>query len=123
MRALAEMTTIEIAILFHELFHEEIPRFLGYVEQVAKVLIETPGINKRPWKLQTVKPAEWLSLASDIQARIKSERKDLEKYSERFAWKLLTGNNALFMIKCLKDYIPICPDSRCQLAIEAFFEM
>ena len=117
------MTPKEMAILLHELFPNEISRFIGFVETAAQVVITDPVPKHNAWKPNKMTIEGWVQLAKEVHEKITTHRQDLLTDSKLFGRSLFTGYTSLFLLACLQDYVNICPDFRFKLTIEAFFEV
>ena len=117
------MTTKEKGTLLHELFPDETVRFIGYVEQAAKMVKDNPIQIRGGWKPKKMSAAGWAQIATDILEKIKGHREALEKDSKEFTRVLFEGYFSLFLKQCLQDYMKICPDFSFKLCIEAFFKL
>ncbi len=107
MKPLEELTNVEKARLLHQLFPEEIPALLQYIEGVSQSIQERAPQERAAWTNGSFSFDCWLSLISDSQRSIRHYGNRLHSNSRLFADQLFDGYLAVYMVHCLTLYIRI----------------
>jgi hypothetical protein len=104
MKPLEQLTNIERAKLLHELFKSEIPALLQYAKTMAGTVRERKEELRAAWNDLLFSFDFWLSLANDIEERLRKYGRSLETSRFVFSEQLFDGYNAFFMVHCLDQY-------------------
>jgi hypothetical protein len=123
MKPLKHWNNEEKAELLHQLFPDQIRRFVSYVEETANVIISAPERVKDQWGSKTISAEVWIKLAKEINEIIVHSKDRLVANSDHFASQLFQAYKGIFLIQCLQDYITICPNSKFNKAIELLFDV
>jgi hypothetical protein len=101
MKPLDKCTNTEKARLLHQLFPNEIPELLQFVQGVCKTIQEDEQSNRTAWKNGLFTLDFWFSLVNEIDAKIKQFGKQLHRSSYVFADQLFDSYLAYYMVHCL----------------------
>lgn len=104
MKPLHKLNTMERARLLHQLFPQEIPAMLTYIENLCTVIWEDETGNRANWKHPTVPFDRLQELAAGIQSWLTILPK-IKRSSRLFARILFVGDRAVFMEYAMDLYI------------------
>lgn len=104
MKPLEKMNNIEKGKFLADLFPEELPNIILFIQQeIAHFSINEADI-KRHWTASLVTDGFWLQLVRNIEKAITQSGDRLHRNHRWFADQLFDGYNALFTIYCLVEY-------------------
>ncbi|MCJ8208128.1 hypothetical protein MUY27_00315 [Mucilaginibacter sp. RS28] len=104
MKPLHELVNIEKARLLHELFPQEMPQFLEYTLSVSEYVQQDEEKLRQQWQVQFFTLEAWISLARNIESKIKKFSTQYQKSSKVFSEQLFDFPQAAFMTHCLGLY-------------------
>lgn len=105
LKKIKKMTIVERARMLHELFPDEIPGLINYVDGMCSTILEDTEANKELWKITVLPFNLWLEQLKAVQNEIHTYREKLHQKSTLFADLLFDGYRACFLIDCLRIYI------------------
>jgi hypothetical protein len=105
MQPLKMLNNVQKARLLHSLLINEIPEFLGYLNELTETVINDRERIAAEWKDQLFDVGLWFELAAEVQRVMAKYPKDLAKSSPVFADQLFGGFMALFTAHALTLYI------------------
>ncbi len=125
MKPLQQLTNVERAKLLHEMFPEEIPAFLHFLQQFAITFREEQANARQRHEGQLFDVAFWLAKATEAEQKIDSYAGSLQDKAKRFARVLFDGDIALFSIRGLIEYVTVKvhPNSRFVAIVNALFNI
>lgn len=125
MKPLQQLTNVERAKLLHELFPEEIPPFLHFLQQFAITFREEQEAVRQRHEGQLFDAAFWLAKATEAEQKIDSYAGSLQDRAKRFARVLFDGDIALFSIRGLIEYVTIKthPNKKFVAIVHALFSI
>jgi len=104
MQSLKILNNVQKARLLHSLLIEEIPAFLGYLNELTETVLNDRERITAEWKDPMFEVVFWFELATEVQRVIAKYPKDLHKSSGVFADQLFDGFLALFSVHALVQY-------------------
>ncbi|WP_345329406.1 hypothetical protein [Mucilaginibacter defluvii] len=124
MQTLENLDNHAKAKLFHQLFKNEIPNIIQYVENIADSLSEDQAKYREAWKGSFFTFDSWLNIAQEIKKSIEKHREELYRNSTAFADNLFDFYNGAFMIQYMNHYITTRKEPNIKLvqAIQLFFD-
>jgi hypothetical protein len=105
MKPIYKMNNVDKALLLHQLFPEEIPAFVVYVQRVCQTIKEDENSEAQKAEHAIIGFDFWLQLVDDTERRIERYGVQLHQRPKLFADLLFDGQNALLMQYCLKLYV------------------
>lgn len=105
MQPLKMLNNVQKARLLHSLFINEIPEFLGYLNELTETVLNDKERIAAEWKDQLFDVGLWFELAAEVQRVMAKYPKDLAKSAPVFADQLFGGFMALFTAHALTLYI------------------
>ncbi|QEM09194.1 hypothetical protein [Mucilaginibacter rubeus] len=104
MKTIEQLTNVEKAKIMFDLFRDEIPELLNYMEEI-NAKIET---DKEPliagWNNPFFNYQQWLNLSDQVAGAIKRYGKNLTKSGNVFSEQLFGGYTAIFSNHCMEQY-------------------
>ena len=97
MKPLDKCTNVEKAKLLHQLFPNEIPNLLQFVQGIAQSIKEDEESSRQAWKNGLFTFDFWLSLVVDVETRIEKYGDKLYNSSSLFADQLFDSFLSYFM--------------------------
>jgi hypothetical protein len=105
MQPLQLLTNVQKARLLHSLLINEIPEFLGYLNELTETVLNDKERITAGWKDQLFGVDFWFELAEEVQKVMAKYSKDLYKSTAVFADQLFGGYNAIFTAHALVQYV------------------
>ena len=123
MQPLKLMTNVQKARLLHSLLNNEIPEFLGYLNELTETVLNDRERITAEWKDQMFGVDFWFELAEEVQRVMGRYPKDLYKSSAVFADQLFGGYTAIFTAHALTQYVALGKhiEPKFKPAVELFF--
>ncbi|HEY8931431.1 MAG TPA: hypothetical protein VIM55_19665 [Mucilaginibacter sp.] len=107
MQPLKMLNNVQKARLLHSLLIQEIPEFLGYLDELTELVLNDKEQIKAEWKDQMFGVDFWFGLAEEVQRVMAKYPKDLYKSSNVFADQLFDGYTAIFTAHALTQYVAL----------------
>jgi hypothetical protein len=107
MKPLPLLNNVQKARLLHSLFIEEIPEFLGYLNELTETILNDRELITAEWKDPMLRVAFWFELAEEVQRVIAKYNKGLYKSHNLFADQLFDGYTAFFTAHALTQYVAL----------------
>jgi len=105
MQPLKLLTNVQKARLLHSLLIQEIPEFLGYLNELTETVLNDKERIKAEWKDQLFSVDFWFELAEQVQKVMAKYPKDLYKSANVFADQLFDGYTAIFTAHALVQFV------------------
>lgn len=105
MQALKILNNVQKARLLHSLLANEIPEFLGYLNELTETVLNNKEQVIAEWKDQLFGVDFWFELAEQVQRVMAKYPKDLSKSANVFADQLFDGYTAIFTNHALTQYV------------------
>lgn len=105
MQPLKLLTNVQKARLLHSLLIQEIPEFLGYLNELTETVLNDKERIKAEWQDQLFGVDFWFGLAEEVQRVMAKYAKELHKSSAVFADQLFDGYTAIFTAHALTQYV------------------
>ena len=105
MQPLKLLNNVQKARLLHSLFIQEVPEFLGYLNELTKTVLKERERIVAEWKDQMFGVDFWFELAEEVQRIIAKYAKELNKSSALFADQLFGDYLAIFSAYALTQYV------------------
>jgi len=123
MQPLNLMNNIAKARLLHNLLREEIPEFLGYLNELTETVLNDQERIRTEWNNGMMPVDMWFALAGRIQAVMAKYPKDLYRSPNVFADQLFDGFLAIFTRQALSNYTRLDKqtDPKFKPAVELLF--
>ena len=123
MKPLENLINVEKARLLHELFPQEIPALLEYVNDMCLTIQEDEQLTRNQWENGLLTVEAWLSFVEEVRNKIERYGKRMHKQSRLFADQLFDGHVAIYMVHCMTLYTTIRkhPTHKFSLAIDLLF--
>ena len=123
MKPLENLINVEKARLLHELFPQEIPALLEYVNSMCLTIQEDEQLIRSQWENGLLTVEAWLSFVEEVRNKINKYGKRLHTHSRLFADQLFDGYVALYMVHCMTLYTTVRKHSnpKFTLAIDLLF--
>jgi hypothetical protein len=123
MQPLKLLNNVQKARLLHSLLTNEIPEFLGYLNEFTETVLNDKERIAAEWKDQMFDVGLWFELAAEVQRVMAKYPKDLYKSSAVFSDQLFGGFMAMFTAHALVQYTTSGKhtDPKFKQAVELFF--
>ncbi len=123
MQPLNLMNNVAKARLLHNLLREEIPEFLGYLNELTETVLNNQERIRAEWDNGMMPADMWFELAGRIQAVMAKYPKDLYRSANVFADQLFDGYLAIFTRQALSNYTRLDKqtDPKFKPAVELLF--
>lgn len=105
MQPLNMMNNVSKARLLHSLLREEIPEFLGYLNELTETVLNDQDGIRANWDNGFMTAEMWFELAERIQVIMAKYPKDLYRSPNVFADQLFDGHLAIFTRHALTTYV------------------
>lgn len=105
MQPLQLLNNVQKARLLHSLLINEIPEFLGYLNELTETVLNDKERITAEWKDQLFGVDFWFGLADEVQRVMAKYTKDLQKSSAVFAEQLFGGYTVIFTAHALTQYV------------------
>jgi hypothetical protein len=105
MQPLKMLDNVQKARLLHSLLSNEIPQFLGYLNELTETVLNGRERITAEWKDQLFSVGFWFGLAEEVQRVMAKYPKDLHKSAAVFADQLFDGYTAIFTAYALTQYV------------------
>ncbi|WP_299357712.1 hypothetical protein [Mucilaginibacter sp.] len=105
MKPLKILNNVQKARLLHSLLINEIPEFLGYLNEMTETVLNDKERITAEWKDQMFGVDFWFELAEEVQKVMAKYAKELNKRSVVFAEQLFGGYTAIFTAHALTQYV------------------
>ena len=105
MQPLKLLNNVQKARLLHSLFIQEVPEFLGYLNEMTEAVLNDRERITAEWKDQLFGVDFWFELAEEVQRVMAKYAKELNKSSALFADQLFGGYLAIFSAYALTQYV------------------
>jgi len=105
MQPLKMLNNVQKARLLHSLQLNEIPGFLGYLNELTETVLNDKEHIAAEWKDQLFGVDFWFGLAEEVQRVMAKYAKELTKSSAVFADQLFGGYTAIFTAHALTLYV------------------
>lgn len=124
MKPLMHLDLVERAQLLRDLFPEEIPKLIDYIDGMCAAIIEDQHRNRASWSNDLISFDGWLNLAIEIRAIIKRHGKLLSRRYSLFATELFAWTKGCISVHCLVVYVTTqqLPNPKFKAMIEILFE-
>lgn len=107
MQPLNYLNNVQKARLLHSLLIQEIPEFLGYLNELTETVLSDKEKTIAEWTDQMFSIDLWFELAEQVQKVMAKYPNDLRKSSSVFADQLFDGYTAIFMAHALNQYVAL----------------
>src|SRR5690242_1598563 len=107
MQPLTLMNNVAKARLLHNLLREEIPGFLGYLNELTETVLNDKETIVKAWDNGFLNVEIWFELAERVQVIMAKYPKDLYRSSNVFADQLFDGYLAIFTRHALTSYVQL----------------
>ncbi|WP_423147853.1 hypothetical protein [Rubrolithibacter danxiaensis] len=104
MKPLSNLTNIEKAKLLHQLFPDEIPALLEFVQNMCVTIKEQEQLHREQWENGLFSFDFWLSQLYEAEQKINHYGIRLSKSVQLFADQLFEGYLAVYLVHCLMVY-------------------
>lgn len=123
MQPLRLLNSVQKARLLHSLLVQEIPEFLGYLNELTELVLNDKERVKAEWKDGVINPEFWFEMAEEVQRVMGKYPKDLYKSANVFADQLFDGCTAIFTAHALTQYVALGrhADLKFKPAVELLF--
>ncbi|MBS1532552.1 MAG: hypothetical protein JSU01_19770 [Bacteroidetes bacterium] len=123
MKPIDDLNNVAKAKLLHELFPQEIPAFIQFVENMCLTIQEEADRQRTQWNNGLFTFDFWLSLVAEAQRKIQRYQAKLPHNASLFADQLFDGYLSVFLIHCLTLYTTVQqhPNRQFVLAVELLF--
>ncbi|WP_431199574.1 hypothetical protein ACQ86K_00865 [Mucilaginibacter sp. P19] len=117
------MNNVAKARLLHSLLREEIPEFLGYLNELTETVLNDQEHIRKEWDNGFLNVEMWFELAERVQAIMAKYPKDLYRSPNVFADQLFDGHLAIFTRHALNLYVKLekQTDPKFKPAVELLF--
>lgn len=105
MKPLNKLNNVEKAKLLFELFPEEMPQLIAFINDCTQSIINDPGKLKAKPIDQIDTTEFWQGLVDDAKRKLDLYGNKLAKRSRLFSDQLFDGNNSLYACYCLHEYL------------------
>lgn len=105
MQPLKLLNNVQKARLLHSLLINEIPEFLGYLNELTETVLNDRERITAEWKDQLFGVDFWFELAEQVQRVMAKYPKELNRSSAVFADQLFDGYTAIFTAHALIQYV------------------
>jgi hypothetical protein len=105
MQPLKMLNNVQKARLLHSLLIQEVPEFLGYLNELTEIVLNDKERITAEWKDQLFGVDFWFELAEQVQRVMAKYAKELNKSSAVFADQLFDGYTAIFTAHALTQYV------------------
>lgn len=125
MKPLTDLLNTEKARLLHQLFPQEIPALLKYMQGVCMVMQENPLVYHQLLDNGFDTIEHWQTYTADMNKKLQHYGDRLSKRSRLFANQLFDGDITRFTLYCLKLYRQtiLHPNPRFMMAIDLLFNL
>jgi hypothetical protein len=107
MKALNQLDNPGKAWLLHQLFPNEIPALIDFVQGMCEAVKEDEDLNRAKWNNDLFTFDFWLAIAGEVEQKIDKYGAKLHKNSNLFADQLFDGYLACFTIQCVVTYTTV----------------
>ncbi|TKT85485.1 hypothetical protein [Dyadobacter frigoris] len=107
MKALNQLNNPEKGKLLHQLFPNEMPELIDFVQGMCETVKENEELNRSKWNNGLFTFDFWLALAGEVDQKIDKYGAKLHKSSNLFADQLFDGYLASFTIHCIVTYTAV----------------
>ncbi|HEY4325119.1 MAG TPA: hypothetical protein VGN20_14075 [Mucilaginibacter sp.] len=123
MQPLKMLGNVQKARLLHSLLIQEIPGFLGYLNELTETVLNDKERIAAEWKDQMFGVDFWFELAEEVQRIMAKYARDLYKSANVFGDQLFGGYTAIFTAHALVQYIALGKntDPKFKPAVELLF--
>ncbi|MGF7077734.1 hypothetical protein [Mucilaginibacter sp. UYCu711] len=123
MQPLRMLTNVTKARLLHSLLIQEIPGFLGYLNELTDTVLNDKERIAAEWNDQLFGMDFWFELVEQAQKVLRKYPKDLCKSASLFADQLFEGYTAIFTVHGLTQYVALGKhiDPKFKPAVELLF--
>lgn len=123
MQPLKLLNNVQKARLLHTLLVQEIPEFLGYLNELTETVLNNKERITTEWKDQLFGVDFWFGLAEAVQKVMAKYAKELYRSANLFADQLFDGYTAIFCIHALTQYVTLGKhsDQKFKPAVELLF--
>lgn len=123
MQPLNMLNNVQKARLLHSLLIQEIPEFLGYLNELTETVLNDKERIKEAWKDQMFGVDFWFELAEQVQKAMAKYSKELRRSSSVFGDQLFDGYTAIFTAHALTQYVALGKntDPKFKPAVELLF--
>ena len=104
MKPLTQLTNTDKAELLHQLFPDEIPQLLQFVQGLCEAIQENEETYLQKWDNGLFGFGFWLNQLREVESKIKKYDKRLHSDSQLFAEQLFDGFLDMYMVHCLTIY-------------------
>jgi len=123
MQPLKLLNNVQKARLLHSLLSNEIPEFLGYLNELTETVLNDKERIRNEWQDQLFGVDFWFELAENVQKVMAKYAKELYRSANLFADQLFDGYTAIFCIHALMQYVTLGKhaDPKFKPAVELLF--
>jgi len=107
MQPIKILNNVQKARLLHALLINEIPEFLGYLNELTETVLNDKERITAEWRDQMFGVDFWFELAGEVQRVMAKYPKDLQRSSVVFAEQLFGGYTAIFTAHALTQYVAL----------------
>lgn len=123
MKSLDEQTDKEKAKLLHQLFPDEIRRFIVFAETQTKKIISSPDALRENWQGDLITVEVWVELAERARAIFDKYKQKLDADSSLFADQLFDAYQSMLTRHCLQQFNRYTGNQRFIKTVHAFFDL
>lgn len=105
MKTLAQYDTIDRAALLFQLFPQEIPALVGYLDGMSLTVMEDEKRLRQSWNNGLITFDLWLSCAREMHSRIRKYGAALFTNKRLFTDQLFDGYISAFTVHCIQVMI------------------
>lgn len=104
MQPLKILTNVQKARLLHTLIPEEIPEFMGFLNELTETVLNDRETVIAQWEQQIFSVEMWFNLAEEVQTKMAKYGRQLYGSPNLFADQLFDGFTAIFCTHALAVY-------------------
>lgn len=104
MKPFKQMNLVEKAKLLSDLFPEEVPDMICFIEKQTVHFLENEAQIRSNWQSALITSEDWFGLVRDTEKRLKQRYRQLFVTQKWFSNQLFNGYKALFPIYCMVEY-------------------
>lgn len=123
MQPLKMLTCAQKAILLHNLFPNEIPEFLGFLNELTETVLNDKERITAEWRITLFEVNSWFNITEGVQAKMFKYREELYKNANVFANELFDNHISTFCVHALVKYTVLGKyvDAKFKTAVNLFF--
>ncbi|WP_299568481.1 hypothetical protein [uncultured Pedobacter sp.] len=124
MKALTQLNNLEKAALLFDLFPQEMPALVEFIDGMASATLQDPERVRRDWNNPLFNVELWLTWVAQVQQAIATYRTKLCKKRSLFVGQLFDGYLACFSNYCIEVYFTTIaqPNKRYEHAAKMLYD-